>query len=77
MSKITSEVRRKPTRADLLRVINRLQGLIGEARANLENDRNPAGFTDGRKRLREAHDLCVAARGFDLPYQGRSKRGWP
>ena len=58
---------RKPTRRDLLVVIQRLQIAIGDARAAYENDRNPDGFVQGRAILMDAHDLCVDATAQDPP----------
>lgn len=46
----------------LLIVIGKLQTLIGQAKNNHENDRNPNGFEKGQKALDEAFRLCLQAR---------------
>lgn len=68
---------KKPNRRDLLIVITRLQGLIGQAMSLHGNDRDPHGFEKGQKLLNEAHTLCIEARGFDPPLDGKkSNNGW-
>jgi uncharacterized protein (DUF1778 family) len=61
----------KPTRAVLLRVVEELQNLIGQASAHHGNDRDPDSFELGQKALEQAHDLCIQARSFDPPPQRR------
>lgn len=60
-------VPKKPSRKDLLKVITRLQVLIGQAEAFHGNDRDPNGHEKGQKALRQAHELCIQARSFDPP----------
>lgn len=58
---------KKPSRRHLLAALDEVQGLVGRARAEYENDRAP----DRANKLAETFDaafrLCVAARGFDAP----------
>jgi hypothetical protein len=61
------EMTKKPSRKDLLKVIEHLQGLIGAAHQLHANDRNPMGFEEGQNKLEEAHELCILARSFDKP----------
>ena len=50
----------------LLIVIGKLQSLIGSAESNHNNDRDPRGFENGQRALREAFQLCVnATSGYD------------
>ena len=65
------DVKRKPTRRDLLIVIGRLQRLIGFAKG-ANNDRNQNRFAHVDVALAVAHDLCIDARSFDPPVEGRS-----
>lgn len=73
--------RRKPTRTELLAVIDRLQGLIGEALAAVGNDRSPNRLAETQGPLEEAHELCVLARAADPPCSAdaltRSDRRFP
>lgn len=61
------DINKKPTRKDLLKVIDKLQELVGSAHHLHANDRNRMGFEDGQKKLEEAHELCIVARSFDKP----------
>lgn len=58
--------RRKPTRRDLLVVIDRVRGIIGTADAR-NNDRNPNRYADVRGALGEAMQLCMDVSGEDPP----------
>jgi hypothetical protein len=60
-------MKRKPTRHDLLVVIDRLQDLIGKAALLHGNDRNQDGFEQGMLALKSAEDLCHQATGQDPP----------
>lgn len=64
----------KPTRADLLLVIERLQGLIGQAVSASQNDRAPDRADRIAAALKPAFELCVAARSFDPAPRIRGKR---
>jgi hypothetical protein len=66
MSVVLGNVKRRPTRRDLLIVIGRLQGAIGRAQAE-NNDRNPNRFAQVNGVLGAALDLCVDVRGYDPP----------
>ncbi len=59
--------KKRPHRRDLLKVITKLQTLIGKAQALHGNDRNPNGFEQGQDTLNEAFNLCLDARSFDPP----------
>lgn len=63
------EITKKPSRKDLLKVIDELQRLIGSAHGLHGNDRNRHGFEEGQKKLEQAHELCIQARAFDPPAQ--------
>lgn len=71
---------RRPTRRDLIAVIERLQDLIGEAKAGC-NDRNPNKQATVDGALGEALALCIAVRSDDPPCSkaeiDRSERRWP
>jgi hypothetical protein len=58
--------RRKPTRRDLLVVIERLQRLVSRAGAAM-SDRNPNRAEEVAAALDRAFDLCVDARSHDDP----------
>ena len=60
-------MRRKPTRRDLLVIIGRLQVLVGQAAMAYGNDRGTDRATQVFEPLREAENLCIAARGQDPP----------
>lgn len=64
---VTINMRRKPTRRDLLVVLQRLQNLIGDSKAFHGNDRDPHGFAKGQRLLEEAFTLSYEAQGFDPP----------
>lgn len=67
----------RPNRRDLLIVIAQLQGLIERAHAAHGNDRNPNGFQQGQEALDKAHALCIRARSYDAPMDGKqSRNGW-
>lgn len=61
------EIDRKPTRQTFLRVLTRLQDLIGHAENAVLNDRDRFSIDKAVAALREAHDLCIQARSFDPP----------
>ena len=63
-------VNRKPTRKELVAVIQRLQGLIGEAKGRAQNDRDPHRMENISVPLDEGFDLCVEAVSFDPPQAG-------
>ena len=69
-------VRRRPSRADLLRVIARLQHLVGVAQGVAMNDRDPNRSAKVAKALAQAHDLCIEARGYDDEVTSKSRNGW-
>lgn len=56
---------RKPTRRDLLVVIQRLQQLAGRAKHAAMNDRNPERMRDLLRYTEEAEQLCLDAQSFD------------
>lgn len=68
--------KKKPTRADLLIVIGRLQNAIGDARADHYADTEQASFERAQRTLEAAFDLAVEARSFDPPMAHRSRNGW-
>jgi hypothetical protein len=61
--------RRRPTRADLLVVVARLQDLVSNAYSASCNDRDPDQLYQLRKPLRTAFDLCVDATAHDPPIE--------
>ena len=61
------QITKKPTRKDLLKVISRLQGLIGSVQGVYDNDRAENRADRLYPLLKEALDLCVQARSFDPP----------
>ncbi len=69
--------KRRPTRRDLLIVITRLQDLVSDAVSHAGDDRDPNRFGNTMRPLKEAHELCIDARGFDPPLDGAfSRHGW-
>lgn len=56
---------KKPTRRQLLKVIGRLQTLIGQAHGGYLNDRAVCRATAVEEPLNEAFELCLEARRFD------------
>lgn len=68
--------RTKPTRQDLLRVLGRLQTLVGNAIGTAHNDRAPNRLANLVVVLEEAHNLCIDAQGYEDPVIGPSKHGW-
>ena len=67
---------KRPTRTDLLRVIGRLQHLVGTAQA-VNHDRNPNSKAQSDAALRTAHNLCIEATAFDPPNASENTgRGW-
>jgi hypothetical protein len=74
--KVDELVRSRPTRRDLLIVLGQLQTIFGEAKG-VSNDRNPNREHDLQAKLQEGFDLCLGARNFDPPMDGkRSRNGW-
>ena len=59
--------RRKPNRQALLRTLTEVQGLVGEARNEVHNDRNPERAAAVDRLLAKAFDLCVDATSEDPP----------
>jgi hypothetical protein len=43
----------------ILLMVQEIQGLIGKARNNHQNDRDPQGFEKGQEQLQQAFDLCI------------------
>jgi hypothetical protein len=64
---ISGNLRRRPTRRDLLVVVGRLQDLVGRVRAAHSDDRDPEAFEKGARALDEALELCIEAAGKDPP----------
>lgn len=64
----------KPTRRDLLIILTHLQGLVGDASALYQDDRNPHGPERAREMLSEAQRLCIAALAFDPPVCGEGRQ---
>lgn len=58
---------KKPTRRDLLAVVCRLQGHIGDAMQWLDSDTTQDAKARMRAALSTAHDLCVSTREHDPP----------
>lgn len=58
---------KKPSRSELLDVINQLQMLLGDAKHAVWNDRSPERMSLVVKPLEEGFDLCVSALAFDAP----------
>jgi hypothetical protein len=65
-----SPTRRRPTRRDLLIVIEQLQDIIGRARG-ANHDRNPNRFAEVDGLLSAAFDYCLKARNHDPPVGSR------
>jgi hypothetical protein len=61
------DIKRKPTRRDLLKVVAELQGLIGEAMGAHDNDRDPDAQLKVRQPLEKGFDLCIQAQSYDPP----------
>jgi hypothetical protein len=68
--------RRKPTRRDLLRVIGRLQDIVGSVVAQ-NHDRNPNRVAQVTGGLMCAHRLCIEALAFDPSEAGEARKGDP
>lgn len=67
---------KRPTRIDLLRVIGRLQHLVGTA-SSVNHDRNPNSKAQSEGALRRAQELCFSATAFDPPEASESTgKGW-
>ena len=60
-------MKRRPSRRDLLCVIARLQGLVGEAEGETMRDLNPDRMTNVLRLLGEAHALAIIASRWDEP----------
>lgn len=58
----------KPSRKELVVVIQQLQHLIGMAKGAALNDRDPDRMGSIQKPLTEGFDLCVDALTFEPPY---------
>ena len=58
---------KRPSRAQLLRVIEELQGLVGEALAAYRNDRDLSRSKHVIAPLERAHAMCIEARSADPP----------
>lgn len=66
-------MRKKPTRTDLLAVVESLQMIVSQIRS-AASDRNPNRAAHIDHLTRSAHQLCFDARQFDGPEAGaRSK----
>lgn len=63
----------RPTRADLLRVIERLQNHIGEAIGAAQNDRAPDRADRIAAALNPAFELCVEVRSLDPAPRSRRR----
>lgn len=61
----------KPNRRQLVNVIQKLQSLLGKARAAALNDRNSNRMKDMLQPLDEGFDLCVESLQYDPPEQTR------
>lgn len=59
---------KKPSRKELVSVIQRLQGLIGRAQGSAWNDRDPNRMDNIQKPLAEGFNLCVDALTFEPPH---------
>lgn len=59
----------KPTRRDLLVVVARLQGHIGEALQWIDADTTQDAKKRMRVALESAHELCISATQHDPPVQ--------
>ena len=57
----------KPSRKELVAVIQRLQSLIGRAKASAQNDRDPNRMEAILAPLDEGFNLCLEAVSFDPP----------
>lgn len=68
--------RRKPTRRDLLIVIEKLQSIIGDIDGNHHNDRSQEAHAKAIQLLKEGQKLCIEARSFEPPILGKSRNGW-
>lgn len=58
----------KPSRKELVAVIQRLQDLIGWAKSAAWNDRDPNRMDNIQQPLTEGFDLCVDALTFEPPH---------
>jgi len=57
----------KPTRRDLIAVVEQLQDHVGEAMQWIDADTTPDAKTRMRAALSAAHDLCISTREHDPP----------
>jgi hypothetical protein len=62
-----SEITSKPTRKELLNIIEELQGCFGDIAALQRDDRNPNRGADILRMTQKGFDLCCEARSFDPP----------
>lgn len=63
----------RPTRANLLYVVEQSQGLFGQI-LSAASDRNPNRAEDIERLTRKGMAMCIAAREHDAPDAGRQ---WP
>jgi len=61
----------KPNRKQLIRVIQELQDLLGQARGAALDDRNINRMRDLLRPLDQGFDLCVESLQYDPPASGR------
>jgi hypothetical protein len=64
---IVRPITHKPTRKELVAVIQELQDLIGCARGAALNDRDPNRMDSVQRPLEQGFNLCVEALSFDPP----------
>ena len=69
MTETINDMRRKPTRRDLLVVIGRLQDIIGRAKGISWDDRDPDRQDHLQKTLEEGFELCVEVIAQDPPIE--------
>ncbi len=67
----------KPTRRDLFVTIARLQALVGDAMAALQNDRDPNRFGTVAAALKRAEGLAIDAASWAPPITARDLEAPP
>lgn len=52
---------------EILKLVGEIQNLIGEAKANHDNDRDQTSHEIAQKQLEKAHELCIRIRSMYDP----------
>lgn len=56
----------------IVRLVGEIQALIGSAKGNVLNDRNPYAIDDAMQNLEKAFDLCLDITGMYEPIKERA-----